>query len=177
MEPVPFLMLQEYASHAKAMDVDAFMKRHGNGFLLHQGDELQSPGGPRRTLAEIPALNAALIKPMGPGGDTPVFAIRKGPGAAIGNFISVGRTRNNDVVILDVSVTKFHAMFTQDGSGRFLLQDAGSRNGTWVDSIKVPTAAEGAPMPLRPGCEVRLGHVVLSFLDARGLHDLARRLR
>ncbi len=177
MDALPFLLMQEYMAHAKAVDADAFKKRHGNGFLLHHGDELQSPGGPRRTLADLPALGSSPQRAPGPGPDTPVFAIRKGPGAAIGNFISVGRTRNNDVVILDVSVTKFHAMFTQDASGNFLVQDAGSRNGTWINGVKVPTVAEGAPIPVKTGAEVRLGHVVLSFLDARSLHDLARRLR
>lgn len=50
--------------------------------------------------------------------------------AAYMDRIAVGRARNKDVVLRHRSVSKFHAWFEVDSSGRYCVADAGSKNGT-----------------------------------------------
>jgi pSer/pThr/pTyr-binding forkhead associated (FHA) protein len=51
---------------------------------------------------------------------------------AFPSMITLGRTHNNDIVIDDVQVSKFHAYFKLEGD-RIELTDAGSSNGTLVN--------------------------------------------
>lgn len=44
--------------------------------------------------------------------------------------IAVGRARNNDVVLRDDSISKFHAWFESDDQGGLYVADARSKNGT-----------------------------------------------
>ena len=67
-----------------------------------------------------------------------VYAIAKSDRAPFSHFIAAGRTRNNDVVVLDVSVSKFHALFKKDANDVYSVQDAGSRNGTAIAGKPVP---------------------------------------
>jgi pSer/pThr/pTyr-binding forkhead associated (FHA) protein len=81
----------------------------------------------------------------------------------IERFYSIGQTRNNDIVIRDATVSKSHAYFehTPDGAG-LMLKDSRSRNGTFVNGVRVP--AEGTLV--QPGDRLRFGHIELKLLDA-----------
>jgi len=86
------------------------------------------------------------------------------------NFIAIGRTGNNDVVIGDSTLSKFHA-FIREENGTWLIVDAGSRNGTMVDGIKVPVRGSGMPLQLtllKP-CEIRFGVVSTTLLPIANL--------
>src|SRR5688572_28096960 len=48
-------------------------------------------------------------------GTLEVFPLVKKRGAPFADMITVGRTANNDVVIDDVTVSRFHAFFKQKG--------------------------------------------------------------
>lgn len=62
---------------------------------------------------------------------------RVGPGSnPFGQMITLGRARNNDLVLLHPSVSKFHAWFSQEG-GTWTVTDAGSSNGTWLDGQRL----------------------------------------
>lgn len=50
------------------------------------------------------------------------------------NMITIGRTQNNDIVLEESSVSKFHA-YLQQKDGRWYLSDAGSRFGCTVDGV------------------------------------------
>jgi len=78
------------------------------------------------------------------------------------SMITVGRTANNDVVIPDTQVSRFHAFF-RVAPGEILLEDAGSSNGTWVGDTRV---AKGAPARLSPGAQLRFAGVELELINA-----------
>jgi hypothetical protein len=63
---------------------------------------------------------------------------------------TVGRHRNNDIVVSDPKVSSFHARFDRTLEG-FVLVDLRSRNGSFVNSKRVDAAV------LQDGDEVRLG--------------------
>jgi hypothetical protein len=156
-------------------DMTAFCKLHGRAFLLLRrgGDKpLNRPTRPGRTLVQsTPPESTRELSPS----QYLVFPIRKTERSIIARFYSVGQTRNNDVVIRDVTVSKFHAFFqdADDGQG-FVLLDARSTNGTFVNETRVPRQGLGTPVPVRSGDKVRFGGVELSFLTAQELCELVR---
>jgi pSer/pThr/pTyr-binding forkhead associated (FHA) protein len=85
-----------------------------------------------------------------------VFPVRKTARSTIARFYSIGQTRNNDIVIRDATVSKSHAYFehTPDGVG-LVLRDSRSRNGTYVNGIRVPL--DGTLV--QAGDRLRFGHV------------------
>jgi len=54
-------------------------------------------------------------------------------------------------------------------------EDAGSTNGTLVNGESVLTSGAGPARRLKPGDNVRLGHVELTFTDARALREFVLR--
>ena len=77
-------------------------------------------------------------------------------------MITVGRTQNNDVVLPDVSISRFHAWFRVDPAG-VELTDAGSRNGTFVGEREL--GKNGPPVRLASGDEVRFGSKAFQFFS------------
>jgi pSer/pThr/pTyr-binding forkhead associated (FHA) protein len=92
---------------------------------------------------------------------------------SVGHLVTLGRAPNNDVVIADPSVSRFHAFAKQGPGGSILLQDAGSTNGTSVNGASVPAKDHGPPASLARGDTLRLGQVEFTFLDASGLRSFA----
>lgn len=156
-------------------DLAAFSKIHGRAFLLLRrgGDQpLNRPRRPTRTLVQPAPPD--VTRELSPS-QYLVYPIRKTERSLIARFYSVGQTRNNDVVVRDVTVSKFHAFFQDDEDGKgFVLLDARSTNGTFVNERRVPRQGQGSPIKVRPGDKVRFGAVELSFLDAEELCDLVR---
>lgn len=157
------------------VELMTFRSRHGDAFLVltHSGEEVLKP--PVRGQKTGVADDAGAVRRLSPR-QFRVFSVRKTQRSVIDRFISVGRTRRNDVVIRDASLSKFHAYFHDDGSG-FVLQDARSSNGTFVDDRRVPRQGEGPPIRISAGNRIRFGSVELLFLRATELRDLVRRSR
>lgn len=85
-----------------------------------------------------------------------------------GLMITIGRAANNDIVVEDAGVSKFHA-YLHRSPGGWSLTDARSLNGTWVDGVRL---APGTP-PARvgDGSVIRLGEgVVMAYLEPAGLY-------
>ena len=69
----------------------------------------------------------------------------------------LGRAPTTSVRLEDESVSKEHARLTY-AEGRFLIEDLGSSNGTFVNGRRVLGRAE-----IRPGDLIRLGAVILKL--------------
>jgi hypothetical protein len=85
--------------------------------------------------------------------------------------ISLGRARNNDVVLRHESVSKFHAWFSCDERGAYYVADASSRNGTKLNGQLLAAAA---PVQLREGDLLRFGSSEALFCSAGALWDALR---
>lgn len=70
---------------------------------------------------------------------------------------SIGRNEGNDIFLDDVTVSRKHATIKRDSSGEFSLEDSGSLNGTYVDSIICESAS------LIHGNEIHIGKYKLIF--------------
>lgn len=81
--------------------------------------------------------------------------------------ITVGRTGNNDVVIPDPSISRFHAYLQQDAkSMEWRVVDAESRNGTWLGGQRL---TPNAPLAVTDGARLRFGSIEVRFLTPESL--------
>jgi CheY-like chemotaxis protein len=86
--------------------------------------------------------------------------------------ITVGRTRENDVVIDHQHMSRFHAFFVSK-DGVMTLTDAGSHNGTWVAGrLLTPNGPPSAPLASED--IVRFGELELTFMSPSGCWDVLR---
>lgn len=83
---------------------------------------------------------------------------------------TLGRHPNNSIQLLDRIVSKEHCTIEQR-SGRFVLRDLGSLNGTYINGQRVV----GEQM-LKDGDEVALGNTRLIFRDVSATYPPAQRL-
>jgi len=174
-DPGYYSRVQDFRDDATTLAPAAFAKKHAEAFLLHHGPigVLNTPMGPQATVMILTPSNQGETPEAQ--GDFLVFPVKRSGRSPFPNFVSVGRTRNNDVVIADVSLSKFHAFFKLVGD-TMQLQDAGSKNGTFLNDEKVPTQHAGAPITLVSGGVIRFGSVEMTFLDAESFSNLVRML-
>lgn len=78
--------------------------------------------------------------------------------------LTIGRHRSCTVVIADQSVSRTHAALLVRRDGSLVLEDAGSREGTWIRSAAGERRLERAET-VAADTHVRLGEVVLTVRD------------
>ncbi|MBA3456163.1 MAG: FHA domain-containing protein [Deltaproteobacteria bacterium] len=105
--------------------------------------------------------------------DLVVYPLTKKPGASFPDRITIGRTPNNDIVIVDHSVSRFHAYLRLAGKD-WVVADAGSKNGSWLGSTTLEARKERT---LTSKAIVRLGDVDLTFYVAPDLYAALGGLR
>jgi hypothetical protein len=115
---------------------------------------------------------SGVIMPVIGGGEPLAVMIAKTKDNAFQHRITVGRTANNDIVLDDQSVSRFHAYLQSDERAGWTLTDAGSRNGSFVSGRRLAAKAATA---LSNACVVRIGAVQLTYFTAQGFFDLLKR--
>ena len=163
------LTVEELHDDAK-LAPEEFEARYGNGFLLVTAAGLESQKGSTTQLLldgidEDPGEHTAGLAVV-------VYPLRQRDILG-GHLVTLGRELTHDIVIPDPSISRFHAFAKQGAEGEFLLQDAGSTNGTSVNGVSVPARGAGPPKPVKPGDTVKFGQVEFTFTDARALREYA----
>ena len=74
--------------------------------------------------------------------------------------LSIGRSRESDIFLEDLAVSRLHASIISMGGGNYALRDEGSANGTKVNG---QTVNKYQPYPLQEGDKIQLGQTVLVF--------------
>lgn len=97
-----------------------------------------------------------------------VHPLEKKKGAPFSDMITVGRTPNNDVVLNDITVSRFHAYFKQKGKS-WVVCDAGSKNGTRVNGVRLEKRKE---QPVEDGAQVRIGDIETTFHLRDSLYEI-----
>jgi len=72
------------------------------------------------------------------------------------SVVTIGAMEDNDMVINEETVSRYHCKVSQEEDG-YLLSDLGSTNGTFIDKVRVREAY------LYAGCTLRLGTLELAF--------------
>ena len=76
--------------------------------------------------------------------------------------VTLGRNRDNDIIVDDGRVSRYHARIWREADG-YRLEDLDSLNGTWVND----EALRGVGRTLNDGDAVRLGNAQLRFEQPR----------
>jgi pSer/pThr/pTyr-binding forkhead associated (FHA) protein len=74
-----------------------------------------------------------------------------------GATLTIGRADDSTIVLSDDYVSTHHARLVPDGE-RWLVEDLGSTNGTYLDRQRVTE-----PTPVPPGVPIRVGKTVLEL--------------
>jgi pSer/pThr/pTyr-binding forkhead associated (FHA) protein len=69
-----------------------------------------------------------------------------------GARVSIGRSPDNEVVLDDRTISRYHCLVKLDGQGKVVIEDVGSRYGTTVNGVRVEV-----PTVLSPGDAVVIG--------------------
>ena len=80
---------------------------------------------------------------------------------------SIGRAEENDLTIEKPTVSRHHAVLTEEGE-RWFLEDRGSFNGTFLNGSRIQA---GAKVPLRHGDRIGLGAESVVFSAPGSLVD------
>lgn len=104
-------------------------------------------------------------------GEIQIYPLVKKLNAPFADMITVGRTENNDIVLKDITVSRFHAFFRQRGD-EWLVCDAGSKNGT---TLRGAALAPRKELPVSSNDAVRLGDIATTFYTAHDLFDVLRK--
>jgi transcriptional regulator with GAF, ATPase, and Fis domain len=75
------------------------------------------------------------------------------------NVVTMGAMEDNDVVVNEETVSRYHCKVIQDQDG-YTLHDLGSTNGTFINRVRIREAY------LKSGCTVQLGKMELKFYFA-----------
>ena len=82
-----------------------------------------------------------------------IYEIRK-------ESLSIGRSRESDIFLEDLAVSRLHASIVNMGNGSYALKDEGSANGTKVNDQLVD---KFKTYPLQEGDQIQLGQTILVF--------------
>ncbi len=165
--------ITQYTDAAQYLELPEFCRKHGKFFLVGPISPLNMPDGPQETMKRNVRVSVSRL--LEERSDLLIFPVRS-TGRSTSIHITIGRTKNNDIVVPDVSVSKFHAFIRIDEQNRPFLQDAGSKNGTVISGRPVPARGDGKAMELRSGTRVRFGSVEFAFQDAEHFRDLVTTL-
>jgi hypothetical protein len=106
--------------------------------------------------------NTMIYSAVGNATDEHLEERRSAPGTALlhvqgkrmvltGQSMTIGRSRDCDVIVEDPNISRKHAAVQRSGSS-WVIEDLGSTNGVLVNGRRV-----GAPQPLHPGDRIELG--------------------
>lgn len=153
-----------------ALDDVAFKARWGEAFLLVETALQATPFDVDGTLPGEEQTTTTPKQAASPRDvvDAIVFLVRRKSGAEH-KRATVGRTPATDLVMNDRSVSKLHAFLEPQTDGRLRVQDAGSKNGTWVNGERLRAPPAAATMFVEPGDVVMFGTVRGRYLDLRNL--------
>ena len=102
---------------------------------------------------ELPPKSAEAAKLREEAMSRAMYILRKKESNKNNNFISIGRRRTNDIVMLDFALSKEHAKIILHDSMYFII-DRGSTNGTEVNDIRIEPNFE---VPIDIGTKINFG--------------------
>lgn len=76
-----------------------------------------------------------------------------------GEQVTAGRNADNQIPLEFSGISRYHFKLTQHQPEKWLLEDAGSKNGTYVNNKKISQALE-----LKKGDMIKIGSIALKFL-------------
>lgn len=83
---------------------------------------------------------------------------------SLGRVMRIGRALENELVVSDLQVSRYHAEFTATPDGRFQIRDLGSHNGTYVNGQPITNSGT---VNIGPNDIVGVGHSTFRIVGDR----------
>lgn len=138
-------------------DLDAFVSRHANDWLVWEPGSWKPPG--RSTLVPGEGTPAPV------NGEALALALLERPDRP---QLTLGRGGECDAPINDGTLSQVHMVFMRTERGTWTVRDANSRNGTRVGERKLEP---GQPVELRDGDTITAAQVTFTYLSPRRLFE------
>ena len=101
--------------------------------------------------------------------------LRRDTSAQLTDWLHIGRTIENDIVINDYTLSKKHARMRQNRAGTaWELEDCGSTNHSFLEKEQL---VKGKKYPVKSGMLMRLGRLNFTVLDPTGFYDFLVTMR
>ena len=110
--------------------------------------------------------------PKSPFDDVSVIIPLVGEAGVEKEIISVGRGGFNEIKLTSISVSAMQSSFIKAPDGSWGLMDRNSRNGTFIDGIRLDV--NKLYTRLSPGREIAFADIRCIFLDLEGVLDVCR---
>ncbi len=151
-----------WATPASPADVPTARPSSGGGRLSRVNPEATAYAAPAPEVGEGADKTVIIRKDAG-AVRTPSVVVRQGkePGRSYEmrkDHLTIGRSRESDVFLEDLAVSRLHATIYRDEMGGYLLRDENSANGTTVNGQRITEVA------LQEGDEIQLGQTILAFV-------------
>ena len=136
-------------------------------------------GGPAAGYDDAPGIPGA---PKGPAVPRPRRSmLERMPSAVMrlpATLLKIGRAPDNQVVISDLGVSRYHAELRRDPRGGYTLVDLGSHNGTFVNGQRIgsATVTERDIIGIGPATYRLVGEELQEFLDTGEISFIAKDL-
>ncbi len=124
--------------------------RIGHTTVVYHRPQVVAPEAPKGPATGEPTMLWETEEPLW-------LARADGQRFAVTHSLRLGRAPDNDLVLEDRSASHYHARIDLV-SGRAIVADLGSSNGTWVNGRRI-----SAPHPLQHGDHVQLGDALFTF--------------
>ncbi len=124
----------------------------------------------RMNKTQIVNLDDQLSKRSGPGTSLPYAIyplIKRTNSESPSDTFSIGRTKDNDMSMKDMAISKTHAVI-RVSKGSFFIEDCRSTNGTRLNGKHV----KDTPVLLRDKDVIAVGKYEFTFLSPSSLHDM-----
>lgn len=167
------ILLADLVDSCDIKDLVTFRERYGKALLIYSGkqDELRPSA---RTWQPTLDAQGRLVGDVAPEQLTRVLLFPMRSNDPDRWMVTVGRGEPNEIIIPDESISMYHATFRRGKRGEYLLRDAGSTNGTFVNDRRVLPKPYGRSARIRSSNSIRFGAVQLTFLLAEEVFDLVR---
>jgi ABC-type multidrug transport system ATPase subunit len=121
------------------------------------------------------------VAPAGPPVPRPRSSMERMPSAVLRlptTLLRIGRAQDNQVVIADLSVSRYHAELRRNPRGGYTIVDLGSHNGTFVNGQRVESApvTERDIINIGPATYRLVGEELQEFLDTGEISFIAKDL-
>jgi pSer/pThr/pTyr-binding forkhead associated (FHA) protein len=152
-------LIRDLAAKLKKLGEDRFRKMYPHPFLVvvKRPPEDRDWMDPRT--AESKLSDISEIEMRSQSGEA--LAVAKSNRNAFKSVITVGRARNNDIVLRAPKISKLHAQFVPDQGGCDLM-DLGSANGTTINGVQL---RKEQSVQLNNGDEVAFWRYTFEFHD------------
>jgi len=140
-------------------DLETFKKAHPHDWLLWEPGSWKPPGS---TTLVGPGLSTTPT-PSKPAGEALALALEP---KKDGGQLTLGRGGECDAVINDGTLSQLHLVFMQGKNATWTVRDAGSRNGSQLDGVKLEP---GHPLELKTGCKINAAGVVFTYYGPAGM--------